>query len=100
MGQPPVLTSPNLISTLPQRFACARVSRPCLPGSCPDISATFTTVAFGSRLVGQRTAVINQIRSFLLERGIAVRQGPRFLHQQLPEILAKRIDVLSPRMIG
>jgi hypothetical protein len=29
-----------------------------------------------------------------------VRQGPRFLRQQLPEILAKRIDVLSPRMIG
>jgi transposase len=53
-----------------------------------------------SRLVGQRTAVINQIRSFLMERGIAVRQGPRFLRQQLPEILAKRIDVLSPRMIG
>src|ERR1700722_8899521 len=53
-----------------------------------------------SRLVGQRTAVINQIRSFLLERGIAVRQGPRFLRQLLPEILAKRTDVLSPRMIG
>ena len=31
-----------------------------------------------SRLVGQRTAVINQIRGFLLERGIAVRQGFRF----------------------
>ena len=44
--------------------------------------------------------MINQIRSFLLERSIAVRQGPRFLRQQLPEILAKRIDVLSPRMIG
>ena len=43
--------------------------------------------------------MINQIRSFLLERGIAVRQGLRFLRQQLPEILAKRIDVLSPRMI-
>jgi len=43
--------------------------------------------------------VINQIRGFLLERGIAVRQGLRFLRQQLPEILAKRIDVLSPRMI-
>jgi len=52
-----------------------------------------------SRLVGQRTAVINQIRSFLLERGITVRQGLRFLRQQLPEILARRIDVLSPRMI-
>jgi transposase len=52
-----------------------------------------------SRLVGQRTAIINQIRSFLLERGIAVRQGLRFLRQQLPEILAKRTGVLSPRMI-
>ena len=28
------------------------------------------------RLVGQRTGIINQIRAFLLERGIAVRQGP------------------------
>src|SRR6478735_5344962 len=34
-----------------------------------------------SRLVSQRTAVINQIRGFLLERGIIVRQGPRFLRQ-------------------
>jgi transposase len=31
---------------------------------------------FRSRLVGQRTAVINQIHAFLLEHGIAVRQGP------------------------
>jgi transposase len=52
-----------------------------------------------SRLISERTAVINQIRGFLLERGIPVRQGLRFLRQQLPEILAKRIDVLSPRMI-
>jgi transposase len=52
-----------------------------------------------SRLVGQRTAVINQVRGFLLEHGIAVRQGLRFLRQQLPDILAKRGDVLSPRMI-
>ena len=28
------------------------------------------------RLVGQRTAIINQIRSFLLEHGITVRQTP------------------------
>ena len=51
-----------------------------------------------SRLISERTAVINQIRGFLLEHGIPVRQGLRFLRQQLPEILAKRIDVLSPRM--
>jgi transposase len=51
------------------------------------------------RLVGQRTAIINQIRAFLLERGIAVRQGLRFLRGELPGILAKRTDVLSPRML-
>ncbi len=52
-----------------------------------------------SRLVSERTAVINQIRGFLLERGIVVRQGLRFLRQSLPDILAKRTDVLSPRMV-
>ena len=42
------------------------------------------------RLVSQRTGIINQIRAFLLERGIAVRQGLRFLRAQLPEVLGKR----------
>jgi transposase len=52
-----------------------------------------------SRLVGQRTAVINQIRAFLLEHGVAVRQGPGALRQALPSIIARRTDVLSPRII-
>jgi transposase len=52
-----------------------------------------------SRLVGHRTGIINQIRAFLLERGIAVRQGLRFLRTELPKILATRCDVLSPRMV-
>jgi transposase len=51
------------------------------------------------RLISQRTGIINQIRAFLLERGVAVRQGLRFLRAKLPAILAKRIDVLSPRML-
>jgi transposase len=51
------------------------------------------------RLVSQRTGVINQIRAFLLERGIAVRQGYRFLRAGLPSILATPPDVLSPRMV-
>src|SRR5919206_1311475 len=51
------------------------------------------------RLVGQRTGIVNQIRAFLLERGIAVRQGLHFLRAELPTILAKRTDVLSPRML-
>src|ERR671919_1905045 len=51
------------------------------------------------RLVCQRTGIINQIRAFLLERGIAVRQGLRFLRADLPGILATRTDTLSPRML-
>jgi transposase len=51
------------------------------------------------RLVSQRTGIINQIRAFLLERGIAVRQGQRFLRVELPHILAMPSDVLSPRMV-
>ena len=51
------------------------------------------------RRVSQRTGIINQIRAFLLERGIAVRQGLRFLRTELPGILATRSDVLSPRML-
>jgi len=53
----------------------------------------------GERLVSQRTGIINQIRAFMLERGIAVRQGIRFLRAELPIILASRTDVLSARML-
>ena len=51
------------------------------------------------RLVSQRTGIINQIRAFLLERGIAVRQGQRFLRKELPHLLAAPPEVLSPRMV-
>src|SRR5512137_2443907 len=51
------------------------------------------------RLVSQRTGVINQIRAFLLERGVAVRQGLRFLRIELPRILAAHPNVVSPQML-
>jgi transposase len=51
------------------------------------------------RLVSQRTGIINQIRAFLLERGVAVRQGLRFLRAELPRVLAMPPEVLSPRMV-
>src|SRR5271169_5747582 len=51
------------------------------------------------RLVSQRTGIINQLRAFMLERGIAVRQGIGFLRTELPTILATRTDALSPRML-
>src|SRR5438128_9767961 len=45
-----------------------------------------------SRLVGQRTGVINQIRGFLIERGIIVRQGVVPLRKALPDILSSNDD--------
>jgi transposase len=51
------------------------------------------------RLVRQRTGISNQIRAFLLERGVAVRRGLHFLRTALPGILATRCEVLSARMI-
>jgi len=51
------------------------------------------------RLVSQRTGIINQIRAFLLEPGVAIRQGLRFLRAELPRILATSPDVLSARMV-
>jgi transposase len=52
-----------------------------------------------SRLVSQRTGVTNQIRGFLLERGITVRQGLAPLRQALPGILGSYSDTLSLRMV-
>jgi transposase len=79
--------------------AVQRPSTRCVPVKTDDQLDLQALHRVRSRLIGERTAVTNQIRSFLLERGIPVRQGLRFLRQQLPDILARRIDVLSPRMI-
>src|SRR5437899_5873546 len=53
-----------------------------------------------SRLVSQRTGVINQIRSFLIERGITVRQGVVPLRKALPDMLSSNTQALSPRMVN
>jgi transposase len=79
--------------------AVQRPSTRCVPIKTDDQLDLQALHRVRSRLVGDRTAVINQLRGFLLEHGIAVRQGHRFLRQQLPQILATRADVLSPRMI-
>jgi len=50
-----------------------------------------------SRLVSQRTGVINQIRGFLIERGITVRQGPMPLRKALADILS--CGAVSPRIV-
>ena len=52
-----------------------------------------------SRLVSERTAIVNEIRAFLLDRGIAVAKGLNRLRAALPGILPTRTDVLSPRLL-
>lgn len=47
------------------------------------------------RWVGRRTAVINQIRGLLLERGITVRKGRRYIEESLPGILEDPDNKLS-----
>src|SRR4051794_12116384 len=49
------------------------------------------------RLVGERTALINQLRAFLLERGIIVPQGRRKLELHLGTLLVGKEASLSPR---
>lgn len=49
------------------------------------------------RLVGERTALINQLRAFLLERGVIVPQGRRKLELHLEALMAVKDATLSPR---
>ena len=52
------------------------------------------------RLVGERTALINQLRAILLERGIVAPQGKRKLEQFLVNLMDEQGGAgLSPRMI-
>ena len=50
------------------------------------------------RLVSRRTGVIDQLRAFLLERGLTPRQGRLHLKRLLPELLEDAEAALSPRM--
>lgn len=51
------------------------------------------------RLVARRTGVINELRAFLLERGIAIRKGREYLLRNMPLILETAEQALSPRMV-
>ena len=51
-----------------------------------------------SRLVGERTALINHLRALLLERGIVVAQGRRKLEDALSVFADEDASRLSPRI--
>ena len=50
------------------------------------------------RLVARRTSVINQLRAFLLERGMLFAKTPIKLRQAMPEVLENAESNLTPRM--
>jgi transposase len=50
------------------------------------------------RLVSRRTAVINQIRAFLLERGLVFAQSPAKLKTAMPDVLENVEADLTPMM--
>jgi transposase len=50
------------------------------------------------RLMARRTALINQIRAFLLERGVVFAKSPIRLREALPEVLENVNENLTPRM--
>lgn len=51
-----------------------------------------------SRLVAERTGLINQLRAIMLERGVIFPVGRRKLEQGIDGLLAEGDDTLSPRM--
>ena len=50
------------------------------------------------RLITRRTSVINQLRAFLLERGLVFAKSPARLRERMPEILENADEDLTPRM--
>ena len=50
------------------------------------------------RLISRRTAVINQLRAFLLERGLVFAKTPSKLRLAMPEILENADADLTPQM--
>jgi transposase len=50
------------------------------------------------RLVGERTALLNQLRAILLDRGMVAPQGRRKLEQRVDEWLSQDVLALSPRI--
>ncbi len=51
-----------------------------------------------TRLISERTALINQARAFLLEQGVPIRQGRVALKRELPKVLADDTLCLSGQM--
>ena len=50
------------------------------------------------QLISSRTRLINQMRAFCLEYGLAIRQGSEFFRKALPDMVADETNDLTPAM--
>ena len=81
-----------------------RLRKPCSGQQCgswrqrrPNSSIFRACTACAPVLLASATATVNEIRAFLLDRGIAVAQGIQRLRRALPDILGTHAGRLSPR---
>ena len=77
------------------------VGRPRMPFAPLKTAEQLDLQAFDrvrGRLVGRRTGVINQLRAFLLERGLTPRKGRLHMKRLLPEPLADAEGQFASRM--
>src|ERR1700684_1805998 len=78
--------------------AVARKKRTLVPIETADQLDLQATHRVRDRLVSRRTAVINQLRPFLLERGMVFAQKPAKLKAAMADILENADNALTPMM--
>ena len=78
---------------------CEAVQRPNMrfvPVKTPQQPAELAVHRIRRRLIGQRTALINQLRGLLAEYGVVLPQGANHVRSQLPTLLEDSSESLPP----
>jgi transposase len=78
---------------------CEAVQRPNMrfvPVKSPDQQAELALHRIRRRLMGQRTALINQLRGLLAEYGVVLPQGANQVRSKLPALLEDGSEALPP----
>jgi transposase len=78
---------------------CEAVQRPSMrfvPVKSPEQQAELAVHRIRRRLMGQRTALINQLRGLLAEYGVVLAQGANHVRSKLPALLEDCSESLPP----
>jgi len=90
----------NKNDSLDAEAICEAVTRPNMrfvPAKSPEQQSVLALHTARESFVCARTAQANQIRGLLLEFGIAVPQGIRYLYQRVPEVIEDASNELPGR---